>query len=168
MRITGIFQDISKRVENENSKLQAKHELVEISRSIPGIIFQFRFNKDGTFDMLLLSLASKQVLGFETKKMQDTRFLFSRIYPDDYSGLMLSIKEANYEGAIWDYEFRVYDATNAVVWIKGQSRASLDNEGNILHHRVLLDITKQKSAEYDFLIANVSITASPTTYQALY
>jgi PAS domain S-box-containing protein len=147
-------EDISeeKRREKENAASREKlreneEQLRHITNSIPGTIYQFRFDPEGSFSLPFISEKAQDLLGFSYSQMQDVSFLFSRILPEDFESTMLSIIEANKENAVWSHEFRALNSKDEIVWIKGYSFGNLDKSGSVAHNGVLLDITEKKEAE---------------------
>lgn len=147
VRLSGIFQDITERRKNDEARKKAQQQLFDIANSVPGTIYQFVFHQDGTITMPYINRRAKELLGFESERMRDPEFLFSRIHPDDFNGTMSSILEANRDNADWFEEFRALDKNDKVIWIRGQSTGSADQDGNIVHTGVLFDISEQKKAE---------------------
>lgn len=147
VRLSGIFQDITERRKNDEARKKAQQQLFDVANSVPGTIYQFVFHKDGTITMPYINRRAKELLGFESERMRDPEFLFSRIHPDDFDDTMGSILKANRDNANWFMEFRALGKNDEVVWIRGQSIGSTDEKGNIVHNGVLFDITEQKNAE---------------------
>ncbi len=94
-----------------------------------------------------------ELLGFDIEKMRNTEFLISRLHPEDHKYTLNSILDVNYDNAIWFNEFRLLNKNDEVIWVRGQSIASSDEEGNIIHNGVLLDITEQKEAENALILS---------------
>ncbi len=139
--------DITERRKTEEEKRKVQNQLLHITNSIPGVIYQFVFHKDGSFSMPYISDKAVELLGFPSEKMTDPAFLFSRIHPEDFESTMHSILEANHDQAKWTKAFRAFTKNEKVVWIAGHALGSADSEGNIVHNGVLFDITEQKEAE---------------------
>jgi PAS domain-containing protein len=79
--------------------------------------------------------------------MKNPKFLFSRIHPDDFKIVMKPILEANHDKASWSIDFRALNSKNEIVWVNGNSYRIADQNGNVVHNRVLHDIIRQKDAE---------------------
>jgi len=126
---------------------KSKEKLKNITNSVPGTIYQFKFEKDGSYSIPFMSERASELLGFDYEQMKDIEFLFSRIHPDDFESTLASINEANKDQSLWYSEFRAINAKNEVVWIKGHSFGVKDDEGNIIHNGVFLDITDKKRVE---------------------
>jgi PAS domain S-box-containing protein len=139
--------DITEKRKNEEEKIKTQQQLEDITNSIPGTIFQFVFKKDGTLSMPYLNSKASSLFGFQNKKMRDPKFLFSRIYSEDYQSTINSIFEANHDQASWSKEFRAVNNQNKIVWIHAHSYGTADKNGNIIHNGVFYDITRRKEAE---------------------
>ncbi|MEM6516640.1 MAG: PAS domain-containing protein [Bacteroidota bacterium] len=139
--------DITKKKQSERERKKTQNQLMQITNSVPGTIYQFVFHKDRKVSMPFVNDRAYELLGFENEKMRDPEFLFSRIHPEDYAETMSSIQASNHDKASWGMEFRALNKNNEIVWIEGHSYGSADGDGNIVHNGVFLDITKQKKAE---------------------
>ncbi|MEQ8705390.1 MAG: PAS domain-containing protein [Phaeodactylibacter sp.] len=150
--------DITERRKTEEEKRKVQNQLLQITNSIPGVIYQFVFHKDGSFSMPFINDKANEILGFSSEQMKDPAFLFSRIHPEDFESTMHSILEANHDQAKWTKTFRAYNKDEKVVWIAGHALGSADEEGNIVHNGVLFDISEQKEA-------GIALKASQQQYQ---
>ena len=80
---------------------------------------------------------------------QDPGLVFSKIHPDDYPNVMASI-ETSYENlTIWDAEFRVLTPDGRTTWILGSSRPEKLDEGHVLWHGYIGDVTEKKKYEME-------------------
>jgi PAS domain S-box-containing protein len=147
-RYLSTLIDITEKRKAENEKKKAQNQLFQITNSIPGIIYQFVFHKDGSLSMPFVNSNAPELLGFSIEQMKNPEFLFSRIYHEDYQSTVNSIIEANQNEAKWSRVFRVMNSKNEIVWISGQSYGVKDNEGNVVHNGVFFDITDQKLGEF--------------------
>lgn len=141
-----------KRIEKEreqalNELKQSEEKIRTITNSVPGTIYQFKFEKDGSYSMPFISERANELLGFELDQMKDVKFLFSRIHRDDLEPTLNSIMEANKENSLWSSEFRALNRNNEIVWIKGYSYGQKGEDGDIIHSGVFLDITEKKKFE---------------------
>jgi len=142
-----VAYDITDRKQTEAELKESEEKLRNITNSVPGIIYQFVASKDGTLSFPYVSSRAKELLGFELDQFKDINFIFSIIHPEDYDFVMESVKRVTKEPLNWSLEFRVLTINDEVVWIKGQSTASVNEDGNIVHNGVFLDITEKKLAE---------------------
>ncbi len=145
--------DVTDKRKTERERKEAEQKIKEITNSVPGTIYQFRLNNDGTYAMPFISDRSQDLLGYTKEKLQDVDFLFSCIHPDDYEKTIHSIFKANYDDSYWTAEFRAINKSGHTVWIKGFSHGVQDDQRNIVHSGVLLDITAQKNIEYELGIS---------------
>ncbi|MDN4164556.1 PAS domain S-box protein [Cytophagales bacterium LB-30] len=139
--------DVTEKRKNERERILAEEKLRNITNSVPGAIYQFKFHADGSYSMPYISERAVDLLGFDYEKMMDVNFLFSRIHPEDMERIMHSIFEANIENTLWSQEFKTLNSAGAIVWIKGYSYSIRDFDGGIVHNGVFLDVTEKKQAE---------------------
>lgn len=151
--------DITERKKNQREKEAAEIKLRDITNSVPGAIYQFKFNADGTYSLPYISHRANELLGFSHQQMQDVHFLFSRIHPDDYEQTIKSIMKAKKDRSLWSTEFRALNHLDQEVWIKGHSYGTEDDDGSILHNGVFLDISAKKATEEELAQMNRNLEA---------
>lgn len=139
--------DITEQREVEEELQKVATELRRVVNSVPGTIYQFVFNQDGTFTIPFMSDKATELLGLTKEQMMNPDYLFSRLHPEDYDKTMTSILEVNKENSSWTREFRAFDREGNIRWIAGHAYGSLNVDGNVVHHGVLFDITEEKEAE---------------------
>ena len=143
----GFFKDISKEKQAEKDLREGEERLRTITNSVPGTIYQFSFNKDGSFSIPYVSSRVNELLGFDLEQIQDVNFLFSRIHPDDNERVIHSLTEVNKDQSFWSAEFRALNNKNEYIWLRGQSFGLADSKGNIVHSGVFLNVTEEKIAK---------------------
>jgi len=143
------FIDITGRLKAEEASTKAKYELLQITKSIPGTIYQFVFHKDGHLSMPFISETAADLLGFPLEQMKELEFLFSRIHPEDLENVMHSINAVNKDQAEWNATFRAMNHRDEIRWISGHSLGTINAKGQTVHHGVLFDVTDQKQGELD-------------------
>ncbi|WP_029594915.1 HD domain-containing phosphohydrolase [Exiguobacterium chiriqhucha] len=148
--IYAVAKDVTERVQLEEELAERDRLLTKLSDQVPGAIYQFERLPDGSFNFPFFSRGFEVLTGITLEEMKDDPGLvFSKIHPDDYPNVMASI-EASYENlTIWDAEFRVITPDGGTTWILGSSRPEKLDEGHVLWHGYIGDVTEKKKYEME-------------------
>jgi len=117
-----------------------------IASQIPGVVYQFKIDKKGSYSMPYLSASAEAMFERPYNEMLDSMVMFEGTHPDDMEQFWVSIEESRVKMSNWFYEYRVI-VNNKIKWIRGNSTPIKQPDGSILWNGVLLDITEQKNAE---------------------
>ncbi|GAB4270963.1 MAG: hypothetical protein Kow0065_20680 [Methylomicrobium sp.] len=143
--IVAIYDDVTEKMQLE-AELRQSHELLhKLSEQVPGVIYQYRLYPDGKACFPFASDAIVDI--YETTPEQvreDATEVLSRIHPDDYQGVVDSIRESARTLQPWHYEYRVVLPKQGVRWRSGDSRPEKLSDGSVLWHGFITDITERK------------------------
>ncbi|WP_353047332.1 MULTISPECIES: HD domain-containing phosphohydrolase [unclassified Exiguobacterium] len=148
--IYAVAKDVTERVQLEEELAERDRLLTKLSDQVPGAIYQFERRPDGSFHFPFFSRGFEVLTGITFEEMkQDPGLVFSKIHPEDYPNVMASI-ETSYENlTIWDAEFRVLTPDGRTTWILGSSRPEKLDEGHVLWHGYIGDVTEKKKYEME-------------------
>ena len=133
--------------------LQDKLDFIEtLTSRVPVMLFQFRLRKDGTAHFPYMTKGFRQVFNLSSEEVVlDASRAFDAVHPDDVLGIWDYIKSSVKQMQPWQQEFRVKSADGSYRWLYGDSAPRLQDDGSIMWHGTLTDITKRK-LEQDELI----------------
>lgn len=139
-----------------SERLQAGHDLlVKLSEHVPGIIFQYRLYPDGRSCFPYASKAMLDLYGVTPEDAaQDASVIFSYQHPEDGPGILASIQESARNLTLWHHEYRIVLPGQGVRWRCGDARPEKLEDGSILWHGFITDITDSKLAEERLLLAS--------------
>ena len=127
----------------------------DVARNLPGAIYQFRRRSDGTFTIPYVSDGIEALTGISAESMmRDDSLIFSRVEEEDLPALIASINESMARRAPWTSEFRIYDASGRVSWVRGTSIPHIDADGTATWNGMLLDISDLKDAQRQLQVAH--------------
>lgn len=140
--IGAIIEDVSY-LKNIERKLYASMNYV------PGTLYIFNMQKDGSMKMEYISNKIFELTGFDAEAvMSDIALLFSCVFPQDEARLRQSIQEAFDKKKKWKLRFRLlHHQTNRLKWVRGESSPQLNNDGSITWHGIFTDITAEINKE---------------------
>ena len=122
--------------------------LHKITARIPGAVYQFRLRTDETYCFPYVSEGIYSLFKVSPQAaMDDASVIFNKIHPDDLPPLNASIFDSAREMALWQYEYRIFLDDGTEHWLGGNSMPQREEDGSILWHGFISDITERKQAE---------------------
>ncbi len=122
--------------------------LKKLSQEVPGVIYQFQMNADGTSFFPFASTSMRRIYGFEPHEVRDSaERVFALIHPDDLATVTEKIQHSARTLESWRNEYRVCLPGQSVGWREGQATPELQPDGSVLWHGYISDITERKIAE---------------------
>lgn len=144
----GLVVDITKEKLAEDALSEAHNRLLKIAALVPGLIYQFRMSPDGTFSLPYASEGIKEIYQVGPGEvLLDASKIFTKIHPDDYPGVMSSIMNSADKLSQWNHEYRVKFDDGTIRTLLGNSMPQLEQDGSILWHGFITDITERKQAD---------------------
>ena len=136
-------------VAEQSSALQQNEALLQnLTRQVPGLLYQLRMAPDGSFSLPYASEAMEDMFEISAVQMHDREGqFFARVHPLDLEPLLVSIRESATTLEPWQHEFRVVLPIKGVRWCQGNSRPERQDDGSIVWSGFLADITEMKRLE---------------------
>ena len=150
-----VKEDITERREAEKrllearSHLQASHDLLaQLSRYVPGVIFQYQLYADGRARFPYASAGLRDVFGLVPKQVQDdASAVLAVLHPDDRQRFTRSLQESAQNRQLWWQEFRVTRPGTGVRWVAGHAMPAAQIDGSVIWHGIISDVTEKKDTE---------------------
>jgi PAS domain S-box-containing protein len=144
-------QDIGDRKAFERALLERvrlQDQLAKVAASVPGVICSFRQEPDGSVTMPYASPAAEALFGFGPEALAaDFAPVMARIRPEDIVHVQASIAESARSMAPWRDEYRYRHPGRGEIWVEGHSVPLREEDGGILWHGYVQDISERKAAE---------------------
>ncbi len=155
-----VFSDVTEKYA-QAEKLRWSEELyAEISRQIPGVLFQFFARTDGELGVQYISDQAEKIFGIKADLDGFFERFTAMVVPDQRGAFLASIKKAVAECGNWHFEGMISNPTGEQIWFSGNSTPSRQ-ENKIVFNGFLLDITDRKKAEE-------ALRHSEATYRAIF
>lgn len=164
-RVLSTTIDITDRKKAEQKLWERDQLLTRLSEQVPGAIYQYRYYPDGTSCFPFASHGIWDVYEVQPEEVEtDASPVYSRIHPQDYDGVVGSIRESFENLIIWRDEYRVILPQKGQRWVRGVARPERLPDGSVLWHGYLTDVTALKETEtaleesekkYKALVSNV-------------
>jgi PAS domain S-box-containing protein len=143
-RIIGMHKDITERKAIENALEESERRFSDLAQSVPGVIYQWEENFDGTFGFTYVSPKLKEYFDLEPEQMH---LVSSMIHPDDERRWRQSIEHANRTGEPWRFEGRLLYPDGSIKWWRGSSTLSCITSKGRVYNGILIDITPDQVAK---------------------
>ena len=151
----GILTDITMRKKAEEARKEAMERLQKIASRIPRVIYQYRLNKDGSSCFPFASAAIYAIYRVTPEEVRyDAQKVLDILHPDDVEGIVDSIQKSAQTLSPWRYEYRVKFDDGEVRWLFGNALPQVEEDGSILWHGFIDDITERKMMEQELVALN--------------
>ncbi|MBC8769365.1 PAS domain-containing protein [Arenibacter sp. BSSL-BM3] len=147
-RMFGIHLNINK------EKVQEK-QFLTIADSIPGAVFRYEIDKNGTDKLAYVSNGFMDLWGIPSDEaIKDNLAIWDLVYKDDLPEVKKSIEHSASHMTNWDCEWRVKQPDGTTKWHKGIGRPTKEPNGSVYWDSLILDITEEKKNSEQLLERN--------------
>jgi PAS domain S-box-containing protein len=157
LSLIGTHTDITKRKEAEAAQEEALSILQKIASRVPGVVYQYRLRADGSSCFPYASEAIREIYRISPEEIrQNASQIFDLIYPEDLKGVVASILKSAQNLTPWSHDYRVKFADGTTRWLLGNALPQREEDGSVLWHGFITDITEHKRAESEQRIASIA------------
>ena len=136
----------------EEELKKSNEVLHKLTNNVPGALYQYRLYPDGRVTFPYLSNGIEDIYEIPSDELlNDASIAFSRIHDDDLGMIQTSIEDSAKTMQDWDIEYRVNLPKKGLRWIEGHSKPERLEDGSILWHGYLNDVTERKSTDEKLL-----------------
>lgn len=129
---------------------EALSRIEKIASRIPGVVYQYHLRLDGSSCFPFASDAIEQIYRVKASEVKEDASKVLRIlHPEDLEGVVTSIYESSKNLTPWKHEYRVKFDDGTIRWLYGNAIPEKEEDGSILWHGFIDDITEQKTLEYE-------------------
>ena len=132
------FEKISQKLQGTESRLQ------RFAANLPGVIFQFHLNPDGTQSFPYVSPRSRDIYEVEPENFSQ---VFELVHPEDIDRFRAAIQESALTLNRFDCEYRIITPSGILKWLQAISQPEPRENGEIIWDGIIIDISDRKAAE---------------------
>ncbi|WP_280153277.1 ATP-binding protein [Piscinibacter sp. XHJ-5] len=146
----GTARDVSAQVAAMRRSRGQDALLRKLSSQVPGVIFQFQLNRDGSFHYPYASDGLREMFGIETPfdaAGADASLPLRMLHPEDRPGFADSIRKSADALTAWQREYRIVRGDGAVRWLETRAMPERLGDGGTLWHGFTADVTERKETE---------------------
>ncbi|MEO1654118.1 MAG: PAS domain S-box protein, partial [Bacteroidota bacterium] len=134
--ILNVFTDITKLKSTERALIKSQERISNIANSVPGLLFQYKLNPDGSDEVLYVNDQSEAVWGISKEEvLRDVSQVWANILEEDVAATQASVQQSAQELSFWDQKYRIYT-----------------NNGQLNHFLVRFSIHKQADGFSHFIV----------------
>jgi PAS domain S-box-containing protein len=138
-----------KRGKSRGSAEQSGQKFKSLSENLPGAVYEFAFNKDGTYGFKYLSTSIVKMFGIPVKQFMKS---FDHIHPEDRARLNMANKHSQLTNEPFYFEGRLITPDGKVKWHSAASSFSyVTASGARVFTGIILDINERKLAEEEIM-----------------
>jgi diguanylate cyclase (GGDEF)-like protein/PAS domain S-box-containing protein len=164
LRSSSIMRDCSER-RRMAAELERSLELLKrLAQRVPGVLYQYRLYPDGHSCFPFASEEIQTIYELSPEEVRsDASAVFQRLHPDDAEATEASIRISAATLEPWRHEYRVVLPRQGVRWRMGNAKPERLEDGSVLWHGFITDITDRKYGEEQthWLAYFDSLTALP-------
>lgn len=136
------------------------HRLTEISRQVPGVVFQYERHPDGSSCFPYASEGIQEVWRLTPEEVRaDASAVVELVHPEDRDRVEAGIEESAQQLTPWRDEYRVRFKDGQVRWLSGNATPGRQPEGGVLWHGFITDITDARQAGDEALLTRARMEA---------
>jgi PAS domain S-box-containing protein len=167
------IQQLSKQLKQQNAKLQREVEFrkrtekslresqarfQKLAVNIPGVIYQFIKQPEGSFKFEYISYACREIYELESEEIfKNPHLCFDQNHPDDRQYLEEQIAASARSLEPFALEWRIVTPSGKLKWLQSNSRPEMRENGDIVWYGVLFDISDRKQAEIEMATAKAAL-----------
>ncbi|MEG3969022.1 PAS domain S-box protein [Microcoleus sp. T2B6] len=153
-----LQQEVEFRKRTEQSLRESKARLQKLAVNIPGVIYQFIKQPDGSFKFEYISYACREIYELESEEiLKNSDLCFEQNHPDDHEYLVKQIATSAQSLEPFACEWRIVTPSGKLKWLQSNSRPEMRDNGDIVWYGVLFDITERKQAEIEMAGAKAAL-----------
>ncbi|MCH8494507.1 MAG: PAS domain S-box protein, partial [Balneolales bacterium] len=136
-----ILIDVSDKVDSE-SKFRG------LLNNVPGVVFRYVREADGSDFLQYVSNGSEEVWGFSPSEItKDLNIVWNNFHKEDLPRVIESIKKSAETNSRWHTEYRYHHPDGSLRWCRGAGEPMSYENGRVVWDSIVMDITAEKNAE---------------------
>lgn len=125
-----------------------ERQIASIATTVPGVFCSFRQRPNGSACFPYATPAIVDLYGLTPEELAaDAAPFFAIVHPDDLGPLNDSIAESARTLKQWHSEYRVIHPQRGEIWVEGWSAPQREEDGSVLWHGYVQDVTARCMAE---------------------
>ncbi len=129
-------------------QFDAQRALIErlrgMAETVPGVVYQLRLDKRGVFTFAYVSEAVKDYFLLNAADLaQSAEPWFAQIHANDRGAVREALLASGRQLTPWQQKFRTLTANGQERWLYGNAIAQREDDGGVLWHGFLTDISEQ-------------------------
>ena len=155
--MVGIHLDLTEFIQSEIKYKKLTEKTSKLHKTIPGFLYQFTINPDGTHYFSFLSENIQDIYGCTAEEgMKDPQLLWNIIHPEDVLRVQKTTVDSAKNMTLWTQRFRILHPTKGIRWVEGRSTPQRDSDGKMVWSGYIHDDTDlQKTKDLSRIATSV-------------
>ncbi|MEI7649860.1 MAG: PAS domain S-box protein, partial [Methanomicrobiales archaeon] len=153
------IRDITEQKQVEEALGDSGRQLDAMATNIPGVVYRFCVNPDGTYGFDYIGERSRQILGLENDPFSFFDRVTEGIVPEERQRFISSVQHAINTKTLWEFDCWYVKPSGKKIWMSAVSSPVMENE-RLIFDGVIFDNTDRKRAEEELLKKNEELNAS--------
>jgi PAS domain S-box-containing protein len=155
--VAGVITYLSMiRIRAEDTLYESKRQLDAMAANIPGVVYRYYVNPDGTTGFDYISGRSRQILGLENDNFTFFDRFTEGIVPEERKRFLSSVQHAISTKTLWEFDSQYAKPSGEKIWISAISSPVMEKD-QLIFDGVIFDNTDRKEAdEFIRLLAHIS------------
>nr|WP_321265676.1 bacteriohemerythrin [uncultured Sulfurimonas sp.] len=151
LRLVGFNTDITEKKLLEEELKYSYTTLHKLTENIPGAIFQYKLYPDGSSSFPYFSKGIENIFDISVEDiLKNANSILKLTHPEDRDIFNTSVVNSSKTMQEWNLEYRANVPKKGVVWIQGKAKPEKLEDGSILWHGVISDISARKTLELKY------------------
>lgn len=120
----------------------------KLSERLPGFLYQYQLRPDGTSFFPYASKGIHNIYGLDpSQALVKAEAIYAVMHPDDVERVAASVTESAQQLTTWRISYRVNHPQRGLIWVQGDAQPEKLDDGSVLWHGFISDVTAAKDAE---------------------
>jgi diguanylate cyclase (GGDEF)-like protein/PAS domain S-box-containing protein len=145
--LLSVTRDITERKQAQQVQQEILERFEKIASRIPGMVYQYRLNPDGSTCLPYASPAIQDIFHLTPEDVRDSATKIDALHhPEDHEQIVASIHASAQNLTPWQHEYRIRFEDGSERWLLGNALPEREADGATLWHGFITDITESKQA----------------------
>lgn len=123
-------------------------QLQQITRNVPGAIFTYVLNEDGTDQIEFANEGCEVIYEVSAEELHnDPTALWSMVHPEDVDAMRDSVMDSASRLIDWQHEWRITPNSGTTKWLRGRGTPIKRKDGSIAWMTIVIDQSDIKNSE---------------------
>ncbi len=138
---------IARQNQMEQALRDRERQVIEISSSIPGFVYQFHRSAAGKYHFSYATGRVKELIGLPAKDIyEDVNKAWEKVHPADLPVLLASIEKSAAELTPFQLVYRVIPEAGSIKYLHGVAQPTLNCDNSITWNGAIIDVTESATA----------------------
>ena len=148
LRVMATTIDITPVKKSQQAQQEMVARIRKLSAQLPGMVYQYQLRPDGSFCFPYASEGIRDIYDVYPDEVEkDASAILHILHPDDKAKVLQSIQDSARELSTWQLQYRLLHPQKGMIWVQGHASPEPLDDGSILWHGYISDITERKQAE---------------------